>query len=181
MDAWWQLVWPIGLMILAVIAWSANFVTLPGNWIAAGLVAVYYFVAPQGMRISLGTTELVAAFGFAILGEVLEFAAAALGAKQAGGSNRATAMSIVGSMCGAIAGAFLGLPIPIFGTIVAALLFGALGATAGAVLGEWMSGKEWKETIPVGNAAFWGRLLGTVGKLCAGVMILLVVFVGVCV
>ncbi|QDV71616.1 hypothetical protein Poly24_53550 [Rosistilla carotiformis] len=181
MEAWWQLIWPIGLVLLSVLAWGSNFVTLPGNWIAAALVIAYYLLAPEQQRISLGRTEVIAAVGFAVLGELLEFAAAALGAKKAGGSRRATMMAVVGSMIGAMAGALLGLPIPIFGTIVAALLFGALGATAGAVLGEWMSGKQWKETIPVGHAAFWGRLLGTVGKICAGIMILLVVIVGVCV
>ncbi|QDV54273.1 DUF456 domain-containing protein [Rosistilla oblonga] len=181
MEAWWHLIWPIGLILLTTVAWGSNFVTLPGNWIAAALVVVYFLVAPSDQRISLGTTEVVAAIGFAVLGEVLEFAAAALGAKKAGGSKRATVMAVVGSMVGAMGGALLGLPIPIFGTVIAALLFGALGATAGAVLGEWMSGKQWKETIPVGHAAFWGRLLGTVGKICAGIMILLVVIVGVCV
>ena len=179
MDSWWQLIWPVSLIILATLAWAVNFITLPGNWIAAGLVVLYYFFAPQGLRLSLGTVELVAAIGFAVLGEVLEFAAAALGAQKAGGSKRATALAIVGSMIGAIVGALVGLPIPIFGSIVAALLFGALGATTGAILGEWFSGKQWRDTIAVGHAAFWGRLLGTVGKLCAGIMILLVVVVGV--
>lgn len=180
MESWWHLIWPMALVLLSLAAWVSNFFTLPGNWIATGLVVSYYFLAPPDQRISLGVTELVAAPLFALLGEIFEFAAAAVGAKKAGGSTRATIMAVVGSMIGAFAGALLGLPIPIFGSVIAALLFGALGATAGAVLGEWMSGKRWRDTIPVGHAAFWGRLLGTVGKVGAGVMILVVVVLGVC-
>lgn len=180
MESWWHLIWPVLLVTLCVAAWISNFVTLPGNWIAALLVAIYFFAVPQGERISIGWLEVFGVIAFALLGEILEFAAAALGAKKAGGSTRATVFAVIGSMIGAMVGVFFGIPVPIIGNVIGALLFGALGATGGAMLGEWMGGKQWKETLPVGNAAFWGRLLGTVGKLFAGVMILLIVGLGVC-
>ncbi len=181
METWWQLAWPVALILLGLCAWLCNFISLPGNWIAAALVVVYHFFGPQDQQIAVGMSEMVAAIGFAIFGEVLEFAAAALGASKAGGSRKATVLSIVGSMVGAIVGAIVGVPIPVVGSVVAALLFGALGATAGAVLGEWMNGKQWRDTLSVGHAAFWGRLIGTIGKLFAGVMILLVMVLSVCV
>ena len=46
-----------------------------------------------------------------------------------------------------------------------AVLLGALaGAMAGAMVGEHWKGRSAQEGWQVGKAAFWGRLLGTVGK-----------------
>ena len=57
-------------------------------------------------------------------------------------------------------------------SVVAALLGASLGAMAGAVAGERWKGRTLDESMEVGNAAFWGRLLGTMGKtLLGGVMI----------
>ena len=84
---------------------------LPGNWIAALLVAIYFFAVPQGERIAIGWLEVLGVIVFAVLGEILEFAAAALGAKKAGGSTRATVFAVIGSMIGATVGVFVGLPV----------------------------------------------------------------------
>ena len=68
-----------------------------------------------------------------------------------------------------------GLPIPVVGSVVAILLFASGGALAGAMLGERWKGRDWESSWQVGHASFWGRLLGTVGKLAVGTMIVVVV------
>ncbi len=55
--------------------------------------------------------------GLAMLGEAIEFAAGALGVGKLGGSKRAAALAVVGSLVGAIGGMFVGLPIPIVGSV----------------------------------------------------------------
>jgi uncharacterized protein YqgC (DUF456 family) len=80
-----------------------------------------------------------------------------------------------GSLAGGVIGAFVGLPIPLVGSVIAILLFASVGALAGAMLGEWWKGRDWDKRWQVGRAAFWGRLLGTVGKLYLGSVIVVVV------
>ncbi len=86
---------------------------------------------------------------------------------------------MIGSMIGAIAGALIGVPVPVIGSVLAAILFGGLGATAGAMYGEWTDGKSWRESWPIGHAAFWGRTLGTLGKMSVGFAIVMIALVGV--
>ena len=84
---------------------------------------------------------------------------------------------LIGSFIGAITGAIVGIPIPAVGSILAAILFGGTGAMIGAMYGEWSDGRPWRESWAVGHAAFWGRTFGMLGKLAAGVaIVLLVVF-----
>jgi len=113
----------------------------------------------------------------AVAGEVVEFLAGALGATRAGGSRRGAVMALGGSLAGGVFGMFAALPIPLVGPLVGAVLFGALGALAGAVLGEQWKGKDLDESLRVGHAAFWGRLLGTLGKALVGAVMVLVVLV----
>ncbi len=169
----------IVLVLVCVVAWAANLITLPGNWISVAAMALYAWIGPDEGRLSLGMTTLVAAFLFALLGEIIEFAAGAVGAKRAGASRRSTLLAVVGSMIGALTGAFVGIPVPVVGSILAAILFGGVGATAGAIYGEWTDGRSWRESWTVGQAAFWGRTFGTFGKLMAGIAVVLCAVVGV--
>ena len=82
---------------------------------------------------------------------------------------------MIGSVVGAIIGAVIGVPVPVVGSLLAALLFGGLGAAAGAMFGEWSSGREWKQNVRVGHSTFWGRTFGTIGKTMVGLVILVVV------
>jgi hypothetical protein len=104
----------------------------------------------------------------AAFGEMIELAAGALGAAQAGGSKRGAFLALLGSMTGGIVGIFVGLPIPLVGPILAAVLFAGLGALGGAVLGETWKGRDWDQSWRAGKGAFWGRLLGTLGKILVG-------------
>ena len=169
----------ITLVLLCVVAWAGNLIALPGNWVAVALLLGYAFLGPQDSNASIGYIPVIAGFAFALIGEIFEFIAGALGAQKAGASRKATLLAMVGSMCGAILGAFIGLPVPIVGPVLAALLFGGLGATLGAMLGEWSNGKSWRESLPIGHAAFWGRTIGTLGKVTAGAMIIVIAMLGV--
>ncbi|WP_442507279.1 DUF456 family protein [Novipirellula sp. SH528] len=167
------------LVVFCVVAWGLNLITLPGNWISVAAMALYAWLGPSEGRLAIGTATLSAAFLFALIGEIIEFAAGALGAQKAGASRRSTILAVVGSMAGALIGAFIGIPIPIVGPILAAILFGGVGATAGAIYGEWTDGRSWRESWSVGHAAFWGRTFGTLGKFMAGLAVVLAALIGV--
>lgn len=164
----------ITLVAACGLAWLANLISLPGNWLAILAMGTYAWLGPDSGRVQLGLAPVIIAFGLGVLGEVLEFAAGAVGASRAGASRRATIYAIGGSMVGAIAGGIIGLPIPFLGPVLAALLFGGLGATGGAMFAEWNDGKSWRDNWRIGRAAFWGRTTGTMGKMVAGLAIVLV-------
>lgn len=167
------------LVILCVVAWGTNLIALPGNWMSVALLALYVWLGPHEGRAAIGGIPLVVAFLMALIGEIVEFLAAALGAKKAGASRRSTIYAVIGSMVGAIAGAIIGVPVPVIGSVLAAILFGGLGATAGAMYGEWTDGKSWKESWSIGHAAFWGRTFGTIGKVSVGFVIVVIAVAGV--
>ena len=169
----------ISLVLLCVVAWAGNLIALPGNWAAVVVLLGYAFLGPQDSIASIGYVPVIAAFVFALIGEIFEFIAGALGAQKAGASRKATLLAMLGSMVGAIMGALIGLPVPIVGPVLAAILFGGLGATLGAMLGEWSNGKSWRESLPIGHAAFWGRTIGTLGKVTAGAMIVVIAILSV--
>ena len=68
----------------------------------------------------------------ALLGDIIEFLAGALGVKRKGGSKRGALFAIIGSFAGGLVGIFVGIPVPIVGPIIVAFLFASLGALAGA-------------------------------------------------
>jgi uncharacterized protein YqgC (DUF456 family) len=169
----------VGIVLLCIGSWMLNLIALPGNWIAVALLAVYAWLGPSQGRVEMGFAVPGVAFGFALLGEVFEFAAGALGAKKAGASRRSTVFAMIGSMAGAMAGAFIGIPVPVVGPVIAAILFGGLGATAGAIYGEWSDGNNWRDSWSIGHAAFWGRTFGTLGKVSAGLAIVVLAVIAV--
>ncbi len=167
--------WAVVLGLTCMAAWALNLLALPGNWVSIGAMAIYVWLGPDDGRAAIGISVLVAAFLLALLGEAIELIAAAMGAKRAGASRRSTLFALIGSFIGAIIGAVVGIPIPAIGSILAAILFGGAGATIGAMYGEWSDGRSWRESWAVGHAAFWGRTFGMLGKLAAGVAIVLLV------
>jgi uncharacterized protein YqgC (DUF456 family) len=162
------------LVFLCIIAWGTNLIALPGNWFSVALVAIYAWLGPQDSRAAIGYVAVIAAFLFALAGEIIEFIAAAMGAQRAGASRKSTFYAVIGSMVGALSGAVIGVPVPVIGSILAAILFGGIGATIGAMYGEWSDGRSWRENWTIGHAAFWGRTFGTVGKISTGLIIVLI-------
>lgn len=160
------------LLVVVVVGWGLTVFSLPGNWLIVLGAALYAWLGPvEESRLAIGWGVVGALAALAALGELFEFLAGALGAAKAGASKRSAALAIVGSLVGSLVGAFVGLPIPLVGSLVGAIVCAALGASVGAICGELWKGKELEETWTIGTAAFFGRLLGTIGKIIIGSVI----------
>ena len=172
--------WALLLVLFASIAWTTNFLAMPGNWFIAGLAALFVWSmgsgdAAQGLNWHVVALLLAIAAG----GEVLEFFASAAGAAKEGGSRRAVALAILGTIVGSITGVVIGLPIPVVGPLVGALVGGVGGAFAGAYLGEMWKHGGGDKSVRVGIGAAIGRLLGTIGKLLVGAVMIVILAVRV--
>lgn len=170
----WYYVWASLLLIVNLCAWASTLFTIPGNWIIVLATALFaYFVRPDDAHgVSwwcVGGLVVLAA-----VGEAIEFAAGAAGAAKHGGSRRGMLLAIVGAMAGSLLGATFGSAIPVLGTILGAVGGGCAGAFGGAYLGETWKGRTGDERMAVSNAALFGRLFGTVGKLVAGLIMVVV-------
>lgn len=160
-----EVVYALLFVVTLGACWLAQLVGLPGNWGIVSVAALYAWLLPGERLTAVGWTAVVILLVLAVLGEIVEFAAGALGVSTAGGSRRGAALAILGSLVGGIVGLFVGLPIPVVGSLVSAVLFGGLGALAGATLGETWKGHDFDKSLEIGKAAFVGRLLGTVAKM----------------
>lgn len=97
----------------------------------------------------VGWFTLALIFLLMILTFVIEIAAAGMGAKRVGASK----MAILGAAVGTVVGIFFSLP---------GLL---LGPFVGAVLGEYLSRRNWEQAGKVGIGTWIGLIVGTAGKL----------------
>ena len=154
----------VTMLFLLGAGWVMTLLCLPGTWIIVVSAAVYAYFVPDGWRVDIGWVVVAVVLALAVLGEIIESLAVAVGAKRAGGSKRSAFLALCGSIGGGLVGGVLGLPIPVIGPVVAVVLGAAFGATAGAMLGEHWKGRSVDHGWEVGKAAFWGRLLGTLGK-----------------
>lgn len=172
--AWLYYLWATLLVLACVAAWTANLFALPGNWLIVAAVALFASLLGVEEGRSVSWWAVVWLVGLAVLGEVVEFAAGAAGAKQRGGSRRGMLLAIAGAFGGSVLGAVVGFPIPVIGPLVAAVGGGAAGAFAGAYFGELWKGRSVRDSIDIGKGALMGRLLGTVGKMAVGAVMLIV-------
>lgn len=157
------------ISLAAMMMLMLTVIGLPGTWFMVAISAVLTFYVDSSHTYSMQLYTFLAILSIAVIGEILEFIAGAAGVSKLGGSRRSAVLAIVGSIAGAIIGLFIGTPVPVIGSVVVSLLLGGAGAFAGAVLGERWVGQEWDAAIEIGKAAFWGRLLGTLGKVvCSG-------------
>jgi uncharacterized protein YqgC (DUF456 family) len=160
-------VWALLFILAVLLFWCLNLFGLPGNWFIVTATVLYAWLvpdAPSNLRwIVVGVVVLLA-----VLAEIVEFGASAAGVKRAGGSRRGAMLALVGSMVGATMGLFVGIPIPIVGSVIGAIVFAGLGAMFGAFIGEAHKGRSFEQSWNVGHAAFWGRVVGTVGKIAIG-------------
>ncbi|HEX3950166.1 MAG TPA: DUF456 family protein [Steroidobacteraceae bacterium] len=115
-----------------------------GIWLIAALD--HYQHVGSGWLIGIG---IIAAAGL-----LLDFTAAALGAKRVG----ASAQAIAGALIGTVIGLFLGIPGLIFGPF------------AGALIGEYLAGRTLERSARVGIATWAGLIFGTLMKLAASIM-----------
>ena len=133
---------------------------MPGNWLILAATALFAWWRWGIPDFSVGKTALILLLVLALVGELLEFLAGALGTKAAGGSKRAAALSIVGAVAGALLGTFV-IPIPIVGTLIGA----AVGAGLGSIAGDRWAGREWGPAFRGAKGAAIGKLSGAVAKL----------------
>ena len=146
---------------------------LPGSWVMIVVATLIHLAddawfLPDDVGSSRGWWAIGIAVGIALVGELIEFGAGAMGAKLGGGSKRSAWGAIIGGVVGAIALTPI-IPIPILGTLVGALI----GCFLGALIGE-MSGKEPKsagESLKPAFGATLGRVLGTCCKVLIAVMV----------
>jgi uncharacterized protein len=167
------------LALVLAAGWVLQLVGLPGNWLIVAAVALYAWLIGPDAATALGWPAVIAILVLAIIGEVVEFAAGALGVTAVGGSRRGALLAIVGSMIGGILGLFVGLPIPVIGSLIAAIVFGGLGALAGAVVGETWKGHDFDTSLEIGKAAFVGRVLGIAGKMIICTLLVVVALAAV--
>lgn len=132
--------------------------TLPGVWFMLGVAVLLEIIFSDRSIFHPGT--LVALLVIAILGEIFELVASAVGASRAGGSRRTAALSVVGSLVGAIAGTFV-IPIPIVGTVAGAAIMAGLFAFGSEQLFEKRSTDH---SMQVATGAAIGRLAATLVK-----------------
>lgn len=162
------------LFAALAVGWLLTLVSLPGNWLIVGAAALYAWATPDGTRWDLSWQLVGVLAVLAVVGEVIEAVASAAGVRKHGGSRRGALLSIVGSLVGAIVGTGA-VPIPVVGTLLGA----CVGAMLGAVLGETWKGTDPDAIDRIGRAAFWGRLLGSLGKLLVACVLVATVAAGV--
>ena len=105
--------WAVLLIVVAIGFWILNFVGLPGNWLVLAASALYAWLIPDEGRTDISWWAVGGLLVLALLGEIFEFAAGALGASKAGASRRGAALALCGSLVGGVVGLFVALPIPI--------------------------------------------------------------------
>ena len=169
-----SVLWASLLVALLAICWVLTLLGLPGNWLMVAITAAYSYLIPSDQRTAIGWQVIVALLVLAIAGELVELLAGGAAVAKLGGKRRSVVLALIGSLAGGIVGLVLGLPIPLVGSVVASLLFASLGAFIGAVIGEMHSGRDVAGSWQVGQAAFRGRLLGTLAKSLIGLVMILV-------
>lgn len=160
------------VLVLGV-GWLLTLLSLPGNWLIVAAAAGYAWLVPDGSRWDLSWPLVGVTAALAVVGEVIEGAASALGVRRLGGSRRGAFLSVVFSFIGAIVGTGA-IPIPVVGTLLGA----CLGAMAGAVVGETWKGTDPTATDAIGKAAFWGRLWGALAKIVIACAMVAVAAIG---
>jgi uncharacterized protein YqgC (DUF456 family) len=149
--------------------------SIPGTWIMLAL-ALIIEVTDQWWRVpdELGRTQtfewwlLGVCLALAAIGEAIEFAAGAAGAKQGGGSRR----GMIGALIGGILGAIIltpFIPVPVVGTLIGAIV----GTFTGAVLGEVTGPQPMsvKGSMKPALGATIGRVVGTVSKIGVAIVV----------
>lgn len=154
--------------LFAIIGIGLTLVTLPGTWVMIVAALLCQWWRPE----MFSWWTLGVAIGLALLAEIIEFAASALGAAKAGGSKRGAIGATVGSLAGALLGSPFFFPI---GTIAG----GVMGAGAGALLAErGLKQKTWTESGKVAGGAAVGRLIATITKTSIAAVIAVLLVVG---
>lgn len=156
------------VVLFGVAGIALTILTLPGTWLAVVVAALCTWWQPNLMS----WWVVVAALALAVLAEIVEFGASAVGTAKAGGTKHGG----IGSLIGGIAGAIFGAPF-FFG--LGAIPGAVIGAFVGAVVGEKGIGKRsWADSAKSGKGAAVGRLVATVLKVMFAGAIALLLTIG---
>jgi hypothetical protein len=143
---------------------------LPGTFVIFGAVLVYAWAT--GFT-TIQWTVPAWLLAMAIAGEVIElFAGSAAVSARSEPNRRVTIATFVGALLGGI----VGTPF-LFG--IGSLIGAMAGAFIGAALAVSSSGGHWRDSLRIGFAALRGRLLGFVIKSAIAVSMILIVFVAI--
>lgn len=160
------------LLLVNAVGLAMVALQLPGTWLMllATAIAAWWGWDLEPSQRWIGWTSLVVLLVLAVLGEVVEAVAGAMGSRRAGGTRRGALLAIVGGVAGAVAGTFA-LPVPIVGTLVGA----SLGAGAGSMVGDAWAGRDFEAVWAAGRGAAIGKFAGSIGKLGIAVLMFCVV------
>lgn len=159
----------ISLIVSGLLGFVLSLVTLPGIWLPI-LVALGFQWFVPGM---FPWWVIGVAAGLGVLAEVLELVASAAGSTKAGGTKRAAAGAILGTVAGAIVGSMI-LLFPI-GTIAGAVVGAGIGAS---LLDRSRENRTWVQSANVGAGAAAARGVAIVLKGVFGALIALVLVAG---
>lgn len=129
------------LFVANLAAWLGEFYRLPGNWVIVCNVALFAAFFPEtssGLGVGWGTVALLAIL--AALGESLAYVARQRRKFAARRQSPGWEGTLISATVGGILGAFLGLAVPVMGSLLSTI--GAIGgAAAGASLGTYWTGR----------------------------------------
>lgn len=156
------------LFALAVLAGLVlDLLGLFGNWIILGAVVIAWVAT--GFE-HFGWVGLLFMTGLAVMGEVLETAAAGYGAAKFGGGRGTIVSALIGCFAGAILFTPL-IPVPLIGTVIGA----CLGSFLAAALYEYIQmERKAHQALWTGFGAALGKVGGIFAKLLAGVIMLVI-------
>ena len=159
----------IGLIVASVAAWIGSFYRWPGNWLVVVLSAASaYFLPEKNGNLGITWTTVGVLAGVAAFGELIEYFAGRSSGNSGGVHRRSLVITMIGGISGALIGSELPLPIPIVGNSLALLLGILAGVAGGAYFGEVLySDRKGLSRLRI-HTSLLTRVLGTVGKLVAG-------------
>ena len=149
-------------ILLVGFAIALNILSLPGNWLAIVLLALWAWLAPDA---NIGLSYFLCIVLLAAFAEALEFYLQLRGAKKHGSSSFGSIAGLIGAFAGAILGAAF-----LFG--LGALPGALLGAYVGALLAELLSGRTFTEARRSAWGAMTGKFSGIILKITVGLTIL---------
>ena len=133
---------------------------LPGLWLMIAVVGYGAFIG----EVAWWVLALLVVFG--IIAELLEFLAVKRLSDRHGGST----LAFWGAIGGGLAGAIVGAPIPLIGSVVA----GIIGTFAGAALVTMYEQRDLAPAMRVGMGAAAGRAVAVAIKIAVAVVVLVV-------
>lgn len=163
----------ITLVVLSVGSWIGSFFRFPGNWVVvvmAGLSAHFVPIRTGVPGIAWMTVGVLG--GIALVGELVEYFLGRSSGQAGGVHRRSLTIALVGGISGALIASALPLPIPLIGASLSPILGAIGGAWGGAYVGEvFYSERPGWSRLKI-QTSLVTRLLGTVGKLVAGLTML---------